>query len=152
MKAYLSIQNPSLIHNVDVVENIDLEDFEKFHNNKKALATLCVRQRSSGRQLLFDKEMKLVGWHNVSTGEYRWVDNPMSNFQAFAYSGVYLADPEFSCQLPFTGKFSIIDAWLKMASAHQIVGYLDKSPVWFDLGTEEKISEAENFLKGGQLG
>jgi NDP-sugar pyrophosphorylase family protein len=151
-KAYLSINNPILIHNVDVVADPDLQKLEDYHSKKTALATLCIRQRPSNRYLLFDDKMNLVGWENVPTKEFRWVDKVVNNFQAFAYSGIYLADPEFVCNLPFRGKFSIIDAWLTMASSHNIIGYHDKSPVWFDLGTEEKIKEAKNYLKGGQLG
>jgi len=151
-KAYLSINNPVLIHNVDVIAEPDLQKLEDFHNKNKALATLCVRQRPSNRQLLFDDKMNLVGWENVPTKEFRWVEKVMTNFYEYAYSGIYLTDPEFVCNLPFRDKFSIIDAWLKMASSHNIIGYHDKSPVWFDLGTEEKIREAENFLKGGQIG
>lgn len=151
MKAYLSISNPILIHNVDVISEIDLTALKEFHNKTKALATLCVRKRDSGRQLLFDKEMNLTGWQNVKSGEFKWVNQPTENFKPFAFSGVYLADPEFACNMPFSGKFSIIDAWLEMAPEHKIVGFNDTSPAWFDLGTEEKIKEAEMFLKGGGL-
>lgn len=151
-KEYFTGNDPVLIHNVDVISSLDLQVLDKYHINKKALATLCVRKRKSSRQLLFDDEMKLVGWHNVKTGEFKWTDSEKANYQFFAYSGIYLVNPEFARKIPFTGKFSIIDAWLKMASAHPIFGYLDDSPVWFDLGTEAKIAEAENYLKGGRVG
>lgn len=144
--------NPVLIYNVDVLSNLDLKALENYHSNNKALATLCVRKRQSSRQLLFDDDMKLVGWHNIKTGEFKWVDRERTNYQSLSYSGVYLTNPDFAEKIPFTGKFSIIEAWLKMASSHPIVGYLDESPFWFDLGTEEKISAAENYLKGGRLG
>ena len=42
--------------------------------------------------------------------------------------------------------FSIIDAWLRMAKKEKIMGYLDDSPSWFDLGTIERIKTAEKNI------
>jgi len=137
---------PVLVHNVDVISEVDFSQLEKYHSSKKALATLCVRKRKSSRALLFNDEMELTGWTNKHTNQFKWVTHPVSNFRSFAYSGIYLANPAFATLLPFTGKFSIIDAWLEMAEREKIIGYLDESALWFDLGTPEKIREAEKVL------
>lgn len=52
---------PFLIHNVDVVSNIDLRQMLQFHKDHRALATLAVQSRDSARQLLFDNALQLVG-------------------------------------------------------------------------------------------
>jgi NDP-sugar pyrophosphorylase family protein len=49
--------------------------------------------------------------------------------------------------IPMEGKFSIIDAWLKMAAKNTIFGFPDPSTYWFDLGTEAKIAAAEAYLR-----
>lgn len=138
--------DPILIHNVDVISQVDLNSLANYHQKQKALATLVVRKRDSGRALLFGDDMKLVGWANLEKGEFKWVHKPIKSFQGYAYSGIYIVDPGFASKLPFRGKFSIIDAWLEMAKSETIIGYHDKSPVWFDLGTPEKIEKAEKRL------
>jgi NDP-sugar pyrophosphorylase family protein len=49
--------------------------------------------------------------------------------------------------LSFSGKFSIIDALLHMAKSFPVYGYHDRSAYWFDMGTIEKISAAEKFIR-----
>lgn len=138
---------PVLVHNADIISEVDLSELEMFHKENRALATLCVRKRKSGRVLLFDEEMNLTGWKNTVDESYKWVSDPADSYLDFAYSGIYLADRRFARLLPMTGKFSIIDALLKMAGTHRILGYLDRSQYWFDLGTEEKIKIAESYLR-----
>ena len=46
---------PLLVHNVDVISNIDFERMLQRHVDSGALATLAVQQRASSRQLLFDE-------------------------------------------------------------------------------------------------
>ena len=135
-----------LIHNVDVVSGINLKELTSYHKQKKALASLCVRKRDSSRALLFDNKMQLGGWAHLGQNHFKWVDQPLANFNSFAYSGIYLAQPEFAEKLPFTGRFSIIDAWLEMAQTERIVGFEDLSDYWFDLGTKEKIQRAEDYF------
>lgn len=78
---------PVLIHNVDILSNVNLDLFYRldprmacpdcgaFH--QKAAATLLVSQRVTQRYLVFDGQMRLVGWTNIKTGEtktpFAWV-------------------------------------------------------------------------------
>jgi NDP-sugar pyrophosphorylase family protein len=54
-------EEPFLLHNVDVVSNIDFSRMLRFHKEHDALATLAVQARKSSRQLLFDESLRLVG-------------------------------------------------------------------------------------------
>lgn len=75
-----------LIHNVDILSNADLDKF--YHEGPltanygsgstiDASATLLVSWRPTKRYLLFDEDMRLVGWTNIETGQvkspYRWL-------------------------------------------------------------------------------
>ena len=74
---------PILIHNVDILSNLDLTgglspvceageahgDCPLCESNPDAL--LLVSQRKTKRYLLFDDEMILDGWTNIETGEVR---------------------------------------------------------------------------------
>ena len=136
-----------LVHNVDIITEVDFSVLEKEHIKTASLVSLCVRNRKSSRGLLFDKQNKLCGWTNNLTLEFKWVGDQINEYNQKAYSGVYIASPAFATQLPFKGSFSIIDAWLKMAELHKISSFDDTSANWFDLGTNEKIENAEIYLR-----
>lgn len=138
---------PVLVHNVDVISEIDFHQLLESHQKQDALVSLCVRKRKSGRALLFDAKMLLKGWANLEKNEFKWVDYPLEKYHPFAFNGIYLFNPGFEKKLPFRGKFSIIDALLTMAKTENIIGFEDHSPFWFDLGTPEKIKVAEAYLK-----
>ena len=67
---------PILIHNVDILDNVDYDWFSRQHLPDKD-AVLLVSKRKTKRYLLFDNAMRLMGWMNVETGEvkspYTWL-------------------------------------------------------------------------------
>lgn len=64
-----SPQEPFILHNVDVLSNIDLGQMVRIHSEQRALATLAVQQRESSRQLLFDEQGQLRGRRSGAEGE-----------------------------------------------------------------------------------
>ncbi len=52
---------PFLLHNVDVISNIDVRAMLQFHTENQALATLAVQSRETSRPLLFDDHNQLRG-------------------------------------------------------------------------------------------
>jgi NDP-sugar pyrophosphorylase family protein len=52
---------PFLLHNVDVISNIDLRRMLQFHTENRALATLAVQTRETSRYLLFNDHHQLCG-------------------------------------------------------------------------------------------
>lgn len=141
-----------LIHNVDIISDVNFKEMLSFHIKNDALATLCIRKRETNRSLIFNHQMRLKGWMNKKTNEFKWVDSSLADYLTFAYSGVYFAAPEFPDYLSYTGKFSVIDGWLSIAKSKLINGYHDTSESWFDLGTPEKLSMAANYLKDQTIG
>src|SRR6266446_6117643 len=55
------LDEPFLLHNVDVVSNIDFARMLQFHKEHHALATLAVQSRETSRPLLFDDHHQLRG-------------------------------------------------------------------------------------------
>jgi NDP-sugar pyrophosphorylase family protein len=55
------LDEPFLLHNVDVISNIDLSRMLQFHKENQALATLAVQSRETSRPLLFDNHNQLRG-------------------------------------------------------------------------------------------
>ncbi len=144
-KDFFRGNEPVLVHNVDVYSDTDFKQLLSFHNQKQSLATLVVRKRESSRKLLFDQEMKLKGWENLKTGEKKWVANPYNNAVSMAYSGIYIVSPGFA-EMLFPGKYSIIDVWLEMAFGSLICGWIDNYSRWYDLGSSDRIENAEKGL------
>ncbi len=66
---------PILIHNVDIISNIDLEEF--YVHGMKAIseqgtgALLATNSRTSSRYLLFDEHGKLQAWIRPNRDQYR---------------------------------------------------------------------------------
>src|SRR2546425_9864741 len=55
------LEEPFILHNVDIISTIDLRHMLQFHAENQALATLAVQGRETARYLLFDEELRLCG-------------------------------------------------------------------------------------------
>lgn len=138
--------DPVLLYNVDIFTNLDLNLLLSVHTEQKSLATLAVRRRETSRYLLFDRDLQLTGWKNVKTNELK-ISRPESidASEAYAFSGIQIVNPEIFYLITETGKFSIIDLYLRLAQEHQIKAFIDHSEWWLDLGKAEQLSEAEKI-------
>jgi N-acetyl-alpha-D-muramate 1-phosphate uridylyltransferase len=125
--------NCAVIRNVDIISDLDLLQMAECHQNSKALATLAVRTRKTSRYFLFDEEMNLCGWENQKTGE-RIVSRVADHFNALAFSGIQIIDPGIFPEITETGKFSLTDLYIRLATTHKIKGYLEEGVVWKDVG------------------
>ena len=145
---FLKGNEPILIYNVDVISNLDLNALLEYHQKHKALATLVVRSRETSRYLMFDTNLHLAGWKNFSTGEIRISrKESFSDTQPLAFSGIQLIQPELLDLITEEGKFPIIDPYLRLAINHSIIGYVDQSELWMDLGKPEQLVIAEKLLR-----
>lgn len=145
--SFFAGSEPVIVHNVDIYSALNLNSLLEYHTEMNSFATLCVQRRPSGRALIFNDQNLLAGWANLDECIYKWVKEPLNLFEAFAYNGVFLAEPQFAESMPFKGKFSIIDCWLEMAKTRRITAYYDETPDWFDFGTAAKIKAAEQYLQ-----
>ncbi len=59
-----------LIHNVDILDNVDYDWFRRQHQDDED-AVLLVSKRKTKRYLIFDSAMRLMGWKNIETGEVK---------------------------------------------------------------------------------
>lgn len=138
---------PILIHNADVLTNCDLRLLVKFHQQNESLASLMVQNRKTNRYLLFDEDNKLCGWQNTSTGETKSAAVPQGELTQLAFNGVQILDYGILGLLGETRKFSITDGYLALAATHKISGYSQWQGQWFDVGTVQKLADAESHFK-----
>jgi mannose-1-phosphate guanylyltransferase len=134
---------PFLLHNVDVLSDIDLARMLRAHQEAGALATLAVQQRNSARQLLFNQDGRLCGRRKG-----RGVDDefllPSDALEPLAFCGIHVISPRLLRMLSEEGAFSIIDTYLRFAAAHETIqAFRADECYWRDLGKPENITQAE---------
>ena len=143
----LSDADRFLIHNVDILSNVRLREF--FEAGRNHEATLLVSERETQRYLLFDDDMRLVGWTNVKTGEVRspYPDLRPAECRKLAFAGIHAMS---SSLLPLMDEwpdhFSIIDFYLAVCATHPILGYVQPGLRLMDVGKLDTLAEAERFL------
>lgn len=115
-----------LVHNVDIISNLDLQWFaDRCSEGGEHLADLLVTDRKTSRYLLFDNEMRLVGWTNVDTGEVRspYADLDPNSCRRLAFSGIHsISSAALPMMAEWPEKFSIIDFYLSVCGRCTIRG------------------------------
>ncbi|MBR2298147.1 MAG: NTP transferase domain-containing protein [Bacteroidales bacterium] len=135
--AHLLSEGPFLIHNVDIISNLDLNALYNTHleDRQRPLATLLVSSRETSRYFLFDGDNRLVGWINKSTGQVKSpfeeiakqsVEQLTEQYRPLAFGGMHVISPEIfplMAEPRWGEKFSVIDFYLWAAKEHLIRGY-----------------------------
>jgi NDP-sugar pyrophosphorylase family protein len=158
-----SPQEPFLLHNVDVLSNIDLGRMVRFHSEQCALATLAVQQRESSRQLLFDEQGQLCGRRvmRVPKTESSKTESGVAHadqlvrhaeqMQPLAFSGIHVLSPQIFAKMSEQGAFSIIEAYLHLAAqGEKIIAFRADEYYWRDLGRPENLLEAAQDIANGK--
>ena len=149
-------EEPILIHNVDILDNVDYNWFANQHQADED-AVLLVSRRQTKRYLLFDNGMRLMGWKNIETGEikspYEYVrrtglSQHGEELHMFAFSGIHSFSPRlFPLMDRFPDRFSIIDFYLSVCHRSRIMGLVKDDLKMIDVGKLDSLREAEAFLE-----
>ncbi len=141
------LTGPFLVHNVDILSNLDLGWF-RAQARPDALSTLLVSRRETSRYLLFDTDMRLRGWTNVKTGEVR-SPYPAEELEAcmkFAFAGIHNISPAvFAMMENYPERFPIMDFYLGECSNHPIYGVVADNLQMIDVGKLDSLKAAEEF-------
>jgi len=136
------LDEPLLLHNVDVISTIDFARMLQFHNENHALATLAVQSRNSSRPLLFDDHHQLRGRLMEGHSPLPEPTEP-SPLQSLAFSGIHLISPRLLPLLTEEGVFSIIPSYLRLAAQGQkILAFRSDQYYWRDLGRPSDLAQA----------
>jgi len=148
---------PILIHNVDVLDNVDYQWMSRQHLPDED-AVLLVSKRDTSRYLLFDNAMRLMGWKNVATGEvkspYEYVrrtgglSQHGETLNMFAFSGIHSFSPRlFSLMDRFPDRFPIMDFYLSICHRSKVVGLLKNDLRMMDVGKTDSLAQADAFFQ-----
>lgn len=129
--------SPILIHNVDILSNLDLAALPADDS------LLVVSERNTKRYLQFDDTMRLVGWKNIETGEVKGREA-----RSLAFSGIHvLGTSMFPLLEDWPQCFPIMDFYLTVCNQQLIRGYEACNLRLLDVGKLDTLEQAELFLK-----
>ena len=121
-------KGPFLVHNSDIVSDIDLEKLIEFHLSGDNLLTLAVHDRPEFNNLVVGEQQLLKNVCKVKC-------SPLKPLRLLAFTGIAVYSPEFLKFLP-QGISGIVDAWLKAIESGYKIGTLDVTGCsWSDIGT-----------------
>jgi len=137
---------PFLVHNVDVLSDIDLGRLLHAHQESHALATLAVQDRPTSRYLLFDSDHQLCGRRAGRDGRPELV-RPCASPTPVAFSGIHVISTRLLPMLTENGAFSIITSYLRLAgNGENVQAFAADAYYWRDLGRPENITQAEQDI------
>ena len=142
---------PFLVHNVDILSDIDLAAFYRLHLEHPCDATLLTNHRQTSRYLLVDAEGRLRGWVKKSTGEVlpagaTYVEG---NYTELAFGCIHVLSPSIFRYMEderWHGKFSIIPFYIDICHRADVRCHAIDSEGWFDIGKPETLAKAEAYL------
>lgn len=139
--AHLFSDYPVLIHNVDILSNVNLREFYDMASDADAL--LLVSERKTKRYLVFDNDMRLIGWKNIETGEVKG----SGNGRLLAFSGIHAIGKQLVEDMQtWPDKFPIIDFYLDRCLERNIRGYLKSDLRLLDVGKLDTLEQANTFI------
>jgi NDP-sugar pyrophosphorylase family protein len=137
-----ALDEPLILHNVDVISTIDLGRMVQFHRETEALATLAVHERETSRYLLFDEQRQLCG-RRAGRDQAPELVRPAQAVQALAFSGIHVISSRLLAMMNEEGVFSIITSYLRLAAqGEKIFGFRADEYYWRDLGRPENVAQA----------
>jgi NDP-sugar pyrophosphorylase family protein len=146
----LPTEEPILIHNVDILSNLDLAWFRS-QVRPEAVSTLLVSERKTSRYLLFGPDMRMMGWTNVSTGEVRspYPPEALEGCKRYAFAGIHNVSPAIfkafeDAAMP--DRFPIMDFYIEQCKNHPFYGVVAQDLKLVDVGKLDSLDQAEEFL------
>ena len=150
-KAAPYFDEPFLVHNADILSNVDLKAMYNYHLTSSNDATLLVSPRKTVRYLLFDEGNRLQGWVNKDTLQTKpegFVYHPEVQ-KEYAFGGIHVISPTLFKYMGdgWTGKFSIMDFYLRTCHEAQLGSSVKEDLQLIDIGKLDTLAKAEDFIR-----
>ena len=150
-KAAHFFDEPFLVHNADILSNVDLKALYDYHLTSGNDATLLVSSRKTVRYLLFDDANRLCGWINKETLQTKpegFVYQPEKQ-KEYAFGGIHIISPSLFNFMGnnWEGKFPIMDFYLQTCKKARLGAYLKEDLQLIDIGKLDTLAKAEEFIR-----
>ncbi len=133
---------PFVLMNADILTDLDLHAMIADHLEHDPIVTLAVSDRRASRMLLFDERGKLCGWQNENNGELKGSPGVKK-----AFNGIHIISPDLFPLITETGKFSVIDLYLRLSEDHTIRAFEHNNTKFIDVGKPGSIEKAEEMFR-----
>ncbi|HEX7071047.1 MAG TPA: hypothetical protein VF190_09585, partial [Rhodothermales bacterium] len=137
-----------LLHNVDVLSEVDLLSLWRRHVEQEALATLAVRPSVADRYVLASDDGAYCGYGSESGGDHV-CGEPFCQppFRRVDFCGIHVISPRIFDLMTETGVFSIIYVYSRLAGAGHRIRTVDVGDAWWmDIGTHESLEAARRHF------
>ena len=130
--------NSFLVHNVDVLSDVNLAEFMTRHNESGALVSIAAMPRETARPLLFDSAGVLAG--RGTPEKPNLVRKIGGEPVALGFCGIHAVSPAIFPMITERGAFSIVDVYLRLASeGARILARRIDGAKWRDCGRPEDL-------------
>ena len=137
---------PFILHNVDVIHNIDLKKMIERHRANDSLATLAVNDRETSRYFIFDEKNRLCGWKSLSENKIIMARRTNGHTTDLAFCGIHVISPQLLEKLTEDGAFSIVDSYLRLAKeGEKIMAFRADEFLWQDIGKLQQLKAINNI-------
>lgn len=146
---------PVILHNSDILTNLNLSEMYAAHMASGADVTLLCASRVTSRYLYFDKDGgRLSGWCNERSGECRPAGfAPDNHMDKLAFGGIHVISPSvFTVLERYRDRnipFSLVPFYVDNMDRLDIRAYVPSADgfVWCDIGTPESLQNANMLAK-----
>lgn len=142
---YFAGSEAVLVHNVDVLTNVDLKGFYDDFCKSDDAAWLLTQERNSKRKLVFDNQDNFLGRFNSETNDYDGKGALPNDCKLLSFSGIHLFKPQYFKDFKVEPCY-VFGLYQKIAENHRVTSKLIHPDYWFDLGTHEQLKNAELWL------
>lgn len=135
-----------LVHNVDILSNLNIPGLLACHRDKGALATLAVKARPTTRNLLVDASGTLCGWEFPDKKLSILTRDNRKGLKITAFSGVYVLSTKIFEKFPDETVFGFIPWILDLAASGKILTWNQSPSFWYEAGRPDSIELASRAL------
>jgi mannose-1-phosphate guanylyltransferase len=126
-----------LVHNVDIISDIDVSELYGFHETNKPLASLAVQFRRTSRPLLIDGKNCIVG--RVSGGRKIKCIPGVNPDREIAFCGIHILSSRIFDYFPEEKSFDIFAVYFDAIKAgEKVLGWDAGRAKWKDAGKFDK--------------
>ena len=142
---YFKDREAVLIHNVDIITDIDFQSVYDDFTKSDDAAWLLTQDRNNKRKIVFDENDNYVGRMNLETNQYDGEKEFNDNFKLLSFSGLHLIKPEYFYDFELK-KCYVFDLYKEISRNNNVRSKFIQPNYWFDLGTQEQLKEAATWL------
>ena len=142
---YFKDSKSVLIHNVDIISDIDFQSVYRDFINSDDAAWLLTQNRNNKRKIVFDNHDNFVGRLNLETNEFDGDTELKDDFKLLSFSGLHFIKPEYFYNFELK-KCYIFDLYKEISKKNCVKSKFIQPNYWFDLGTQKQLNEASSWL------